>query len=239
MLKRNLIAKAILMSVFIAANSNPASANYRNNGLDYVGLCQHAESLKYISGDLKAVIANEFRGVRGYGKMISRAARIKTAANRIHRRGTARSSCDWNREINRVRTAIYELDELISAAVLDSRSGYSRQICPRAIRTVRGLLRQANRHVLGLERALVVVQRPRFYSPAYTQHPPIWHSPNPGIGQGVYRSGGNSVYHNSRVRSGLYPSYVADSRSSQRHRGVSFDRGGLQLTDGGVTFRIR
>lgn len=145
----------VLTSVFTWLLINPAANadhNQYNTSVNYDLLCQSADGLQYTALDLKDCFSAEFRHTGYYGKLVSRTSRIKNIANRLHRRGLARSTCNWQAEIQTLDGLVCELDSLVDEAVYYNR-GY-RPICPTTLRKVRSLLAKARIHVNGLERSL-------------------------------------------------------------------------------------
>lgn len=142
----------ILTSVFTLLLFNPAAnadhSRY-NSYVNYDLLCESADGLQYVAQDLKDCFSADFRQTGYYGKLISRTSRIKHLAKRLHRRGLAKSTCNWRAEIQTLDDLVSELDALVEKSVY-----YNRTCNPQAVRKVRSLLRKAQYQISALERSL-------------------------------------------------------------------------------------
>ena len=150
--KRISLLSASLFATLVASQSVDADRHPYRSYVNYDLLCESAEGLQYAAVELKDCFAREFRRSGYYGKLASRTSRIKHVAKRIHRRGQARTTCNWRSEIQILDDLVCELSGIVDKSLYYNRG--CDPICPATVRKVRSLLAKADYFVKALERSL-------------------------------------------------------------------------------------
>lgn len=192
------------MSVIGTLQMSPtahANHNQYSPSAAYQAISESANGLQYTSLDLKECFSQEFRRSGYYGKLTSRAARIKSVAKRLHRRAEAHAGCNWKKEIRQLDDLVCELDTLVEKAVYHSRKSCT-PIYPSTVRKVRSLITKASYHVKELDDSLRYLNDTSSYSrptviieepPRIIEEPLRYNEPAPG-----YAPGYRASYHDVR-----------------------------------------
>ncbi len=204
---------------------------------NYDQIVRHATDLEYVASNLKDCFRDQFRGSRLYGKLISKANRLRNRARSLQRHGASRGNCNWGHEIRQLDDLVCGLRAGLDEAVQRSRTGYDRPICRSAIRTASNLLNKAEWHVNALQRSLVRVQRPSNFGPHWNA--PIVPRPAPQFGPAPGLGYGNGFRTNDFHRNQV----LANRSRTLGHSTRGFSRiepygNGLAVNIGGFRFHV-
>lgn len=150
MIRKQFFCIALLASLFLCGNSflNGAMAS-ETFSIKYATVCANTERLEVIGADLRTAFASDFRQSGVYRKLAWNAGKLKRQSARLHRQGTNKSNCRWDKQIGRLDEVVCSLEKLTAEA--HARIAHKIDpACHNSVVYVDNMLREAKELILGL-----------------------------------------------------------------------------------------